>query len=484
MNSSTTEIGNVSEMYVLNLLLSFDTVQWAERDFNNSKYDIFFRIKSDSFLRGLQVKTMGVNGQNSFCIQRLDKYTDGTLIVCVRPQQYGIVCVMSDLYRRVTARATIGGTKGAFSKILQPWNDFVIKLKNMLASAQIIYDIRSTMTEDNVKSYESTQRFILFCKSHNLDYKVVGDASHVTDIIVNDKKIQLKYSSEPEHPKYSYQIHLGRKNNIPYKEGDNDYYIIELGGFHEEFLILPEQQLINRGYISSNGNIGKTTLYVFHETYVECGKLTNSKPGNVKGNWMCNSNLWYDDNRRPDVLINNIQPPNNIAPIHKIKTIIEYLHRRISGMTLLSIKWDNQSQIIPSLCAACGCTKGWDLRSPTQQSNLQTYIKHSPYQVTAVTSHGNNIFFHLQSLRDNYQMYIHSQLDMIANGLLNPKTITNLSLQFGEAVLLLQHYLAITESTFYFDDKRQFSKFDLLTSESYQSVLSKLSPNLLSGNVT
>ncbi len=469
MNSPTVEIGNFSEICVLDLLLSFDTVQWAERDLNNSKYDIFFRIKSDCLMRGLQVKTLGVVGKNQFQIKHLDKYSDGTLIVCVCPEQYGIVCVMSDLYRRVAAMATIGGTRGAYSKILQPWNDFVIKLKNMLASAQIIYDIRSTMTESQVKSYESTQRFISFCKIHDLDYKVVNN---VTDIIVNDKKIQLKYSSEPVNHRYSYQIHLGRINNKPYKEGDNDYYIIELGGFHGEFLILPEQQLINRGYISKNENTGKTTLLVFHETYVECGKLFNTKPHLVRGNWMCNSNLWYDDNRRPNVLIDNPQTLNKIIPIPKVKTIIEYLHRRISGQALLSIQWDNQSQINPSLCAAAGCTKGWDLRSPTQ-TNWQTYIEHSPYQVTAVTSHGNNIFFHLQSLRDNYQMYIHIHLDMIANGLLNPTTTNNLSLQFGQALLIPENYLSIPKSAFYFDDKRPFSKFDLLTTEEYHTILSK-----------
>ena len=454
MNSPTTEIGNFSEQVVLELLLSFDTVRWAERDVNNSKYDIFFTLKSDCLLRGLQVKTLCVVNKKCFSINNLDKYTDGVLIVCVHPQQFGIVFFMSDLYRTVNSKATIGGTRGAYSKILQTWDDFVIKLKDSLLSAQVIYDIRSTMTENHVKSYESTQRFILFCKNHYLDCKVTLDGSHVTDTIVNGKKIQLKYSSKPENNKYSYQIHLGRINNKPYKEGDNDYYIIELGGFHGEFLILPEQQLINRGYILNNKNIGKTTLYVFHETYVECGKLICPQSNRVKGNWMCNSNLWYDDNRRPDVLIYNLQPPNNIAP--KTKTITEYLHSHISGQTLLFIQWDNQSQIYPS-----------------QQTNWQTYIKHSPYQVTAVTSHGNNIFFHLQSLRDNYQMYIHSHLDMMAGGLLNPKTINNLSLQFGEAVLLLKHYLAIKESTFYFDDKRPFSKFDLLTTEEYHTILSE-----------
>ena len=76
MNLSTTEIGNVSEQVVLELLLSLDCIQWAQRDFNGSKYDIFFTLKSDGLMRGLQVKTLGVviNRKNQFQIKLLNKY--------------------------------------------------------------------------------------------------------------------------------------------------------------------------------------------------------------------------------------------------------------------------------------------------------------------------------------------------------------------------------------------------------------------------
>ncbi len=449
MNSHI-EIGNASERVVLDLLLSFDTVECAERDVNNSKYDIFFSLKSDSRNRGLQVKTMGVvtKRPNNFTIGCLDKYTDGTLIVCVHPEQYGIICIMSDTYRIVTASATVNGTS-AYSKILQTWGDFVIKLKDSLTSSQIIHDIRSTMTKDHVKSYESTQRFISFCKIHNLEYKGTTDASDTTDIIVNGKKLQLKYSSSIENNKYSYRINLERTNYTPYKEGDNDFYAIEVGGFHGEFLIIPEQELIDRGHISRNEYKGITSLNVFHETYIECRKLISTQPWQVRGNWTSNPDLWYNNDRKPYILIDNLKPPTKPPT----RTIAEYLHWRISGKTLLSIQWDNQSKIIPP-----------------QQINYKTYIEHTPYKITAVTSHNNSVFFHLHSLRDDYKMYIHSYLHMIAAGLLDPTAITHLSLQFGKAILLPQHYLDITESSFYFDNNISWGNFNLLTMEEYQTM--------------
>ena len=153
--------------------------------------------------------------------------------------------------------------------------------------------------------------------------------------------------------------------------------------------------------------------------------------------------------------------------IAEFATITEYLHQHVAGHTLLSIKWDDHSKLNPSL-----------------QPAWSTYIQHSPFQVTAVKSHGKRIFFHLCSLRDNYQMYIHSHLGMTGSWILQPTPTSHLWLEFGQAVLLYQHYLSIVQSTFYFDDKRTLGKFDLVIEEGYQAILSKLGPDLLSGNVT
>ncbi len=171
-----------------------------------------------------------------------------------------------------------------------------------------------------------------------------------------------------------------------------------------------------------------------------------------------------------NVSLDNPQPSNNIGDgpeIAEVATITEYLHRHVKGLTLLSIEWDNKSKIIPS-----------------QQSNWGLYILHSPYQVTAVTRHGKNIFFNLQSLRDNYKMYIHSHLCMTGSWLLEPTTTSHLWLQFGQAVLLPQHYLSLQQLNMYFDEKRPLGIFELLTTEGYQAILSKLGPDLLSDNVT
>ena len=171
-----------------------------------------------------------------------------------------------------------------------------------------------------------------------------------------------------------------------------------------------------------------------------------------------------------NISLDTPQPSNNVgdgpeAP--EVKTITEYLHNHVAGLTLLSIEWDNKSKI-----------------NPSQQSNWGLYILHSPYQVTAVTCHGKNIFFNLQSLRDNYKMYIHSHLCMTGSWLLEPTNTSHLWLQFGQAVLLPHNYLSLQHLNMYFDEERPLGIFKLLTTEEYLHKLSKLGPDLLSGNVT
>jgi len=73
---------------------------------------------------------------------------------------------------------------------------------------------------------------------------------------------QLKYSSKPQtlNRTHSYKITLSRKRpggKRPYEQSDNDYYVIELGGYHNQFLIIPEGELISMGYITTDESPGK-----------------------------------------------------------------------------------------------------------------------------------------------------------------------------------------------------------------------------------
>jgi hypothetical protein len=105
----------------------------------------------------------------------------------------------------------------------------------------------------------------------------------------------MKYASNPSgvsNRTYSYKICLGTSKG-PYKQGDNDLYIIELGSNHGDFLILSEKILIEKGYIQTNEQKGKKNLNVYPHDYVEKKLLTTiGHKSKIKGNWSCDKSLW------------------------------------------------------------------------------------------------------------------------------------------------------------------------------------------------
>ena len=153
--------------------------------------------------------------------------------------------------------------------------------------------------------YESIQRFALFCQKYNLNIKFNDNNSSGTDLFINGCKIQMKYSLKPPNnggSTYGYRISLVHgKKKVPYKKGENDYYVIELGSYHGEFLWLCEELLIEKGWIATDTQKGKTSLSVFPYDYVE--KRLSTMPNTnrkelsdrklVHGNWTSNKEYWF-----------------------------------------------------------------------------------------------------------------------------------------------------------------------------------------------
>lgn len=290
-------IGDRTEKYILEMMAKLNSVKFAERSLHNEKVDIYYRL-TDGALRGLQVKHLGKKSGNSYGSNHLDRYSDGTLIICVNPEdRVGLIFVMSPEFRAKSITVTIGGTKGVFSRLLLDHGAFSVYLESMLPLAPVIENIRSLMTPCTVLEMESKQRFKDYCSKFGLRITEPDSSASVTDVIVSGFKCQLKYSSSPENRRrtYSHKVMLGRGNG-PYIKGDNDFYVIELGGHHGEFLILHEQLLIDMGYVSHQGK-GKQNLNVFPLGYIrEKMKSVTSRWDMVKGNWTCDSKLWFREN--------------------------------------------------------------------------------------------------------------------------------------------------------------------------------------------
>lgn len=282
--------GCSAEFSMIKILETLDSVVKIKKDYYNSKFDIYFYLK-DGIKRGLQVKHLSRRSDlsNKYALSHIDSYTIGTLIVGLN-EQYGVglAYLYSDVYNDKYGHASImKNPKGKYSKLLLNWPDFILHLEIMLKSATIITPeiFRLSMTPESYKEYLSIKRFKLFCMKYELDVKHYG-SSCATDLMIGNVKIQMKYIEKPFKPNESYMVSFARHNREPYKKGDNDFYIMEIGSYHGMFLILHESILIDKQYIDTETVIGRHILHFFPYDYVKNNPTR-------KGNWTCEPKYWY-----------------------------------------------------------------------------------------------------------------------------------------------------------------------------------------------
>lgn len=95
-----TQLGNITEIYIENIIKNFDNVYDVERDTHNGKYDITFRTKKDGLMRGLQIKTLGRRYKSkigySYATNHVDKYEPDTFIVCVNVDDQKAIIFQDD----------------------------------------------------------------------------------------------------------------------------------------------------------------------------------------------------------------------------------------------------------------------------------------------------------------------------------------------------------------------------------------------------
>lgn len=97
------------------------------------------------------------------------------------------------------------------------------------------------------------------------------------DFIVNGKKVQEK-SQNCKNPSkkmegYSFSITKsgkkdGKKAKVPYCKGDNDFYWLNIPD-KKTFYLIPEELMIDFGYIRVNGKSGAHTIILYPYEKIE-----------------------------------------------------------------------------------------------------------------------------------------------------------------------------------------------------------------------
>ena len=302
-DNTSLETGHNAEMYIIRVLNTFNSVKKAWKDTNNSKFDVYFKLKGEKNIRGLQVKAIISNGKTGYRMKEINKYQNGMLIVGIHTElNFGVAFLFDEKYNVPDASLSLRkNSKGVFSQLIRHGLNFNAYLEQMLPQAiSISKELYLSLIPPLVQLERlSIRRFKKMCKQRGWSFKRNEDNASVTDVYVNGLKIQMKYVSRIGEKSYSYKANLCRSYNTqPYKKGDNDLYIIEIGERHGEFCCIPEKVLIAKGCISDDEYMpDHLSIQVFPVDYVKNKResLINQKYINYyRGNWTSDPKFWFN----------------------------------------------------------------------------------------------------------------------------------------------------------------------------------------------
>lgn len=125
--------------------------------------------------------------------------------------------------------------------------------------------------------YHSWNRIKDWCKLNGFEFRPSDSAASVVDFTINGVKFQHKYTSRRHGQGFHGKLHksAGKNNKNPYEVDDPiDYFLIECGGFLNEFCVISKQELIERGFIKTPTQNGRISITIFHTSCPTKGNFT------------------------------------------------------------------------------------------------------------------------------------------------------------------------------------------------------------------
>lgn len=273
LESQNQDTGDDTENYMVDLLSSMNIYDNVENIGNyGAEADICIVLNQVTYY--LQVKTMTDRGNDVYSVHSNNRYPPNMIMLVVNTQRNRFAVTFANGLTRTTD--LVYGYEFSiyrdimFTDVEEAKNKIIELVPN--SCTQLTFSDKS-----NKLRYESLQRFVAFCVQNNIPY-IRNITSEPYDGTINGKKIKIKYHSKPEKDKNTYSIafakHNGRLNGTTQKKsvelGDIDFIIIEIGGdrdgdktkYHNQFLFLSEQTLIDQGIIKTNTNEGKKVISI------------------------------------------------------------------------------------------------------------------------------------------------------------------------------------------------------------------------------
>jgi hypothetical protein len=305
--------GDQVEIFVAELLKASKLLQNVRRSQYNCRLDILYEV--DGQTRGIQVKKLskGKMGKYGFNYRsaKMNGYAHDTVIICIHTEdKKAVLLTGGDVKDTKAIKVSKLGNPGQWNRFLLPSWDNLFRELEEAALTSTIYDESRHLTSESTKEKESIERFVSLCKQFSLEFIPSESNADMSDGIINGKKIQLKFRSTQATNRRYYQTNMLRSHGrtvadrTPYEKGNNDFYIFEVGGpkdnpkrYFNNFLIIPEDKLIEEGIIKTEHQKGKTFIQIYPFDYLTYQKKA-IQAAELKGNWTIDRELWYNSSSK------------------------------------------------------------------------------------------------------------------------------------------------------------------------------------------
>lgn len=248
----------------------------------NMGADSDIRLNYNNKFYYIQVKTLTLNKNGSYCVNMRSHYPDNMLIIMV------------DKERRHFAIDYAGNIKPAVLHLSFKECNVNSKYKNIMFTD--INQFKNKIKELMVKSctqikfsgaiykeFLMMQRLETFCVTNNINYIRNTTNGNVIDGNINKYRFQAKFVSTNQPTSCTYPVtfsrNYGRLNGqeicAAYNVGDFDFAIIEVGGtptdehkYENNFCIIPEKVLIDQNILRSDTCEGKKSFMICPPDYI------------------------------------------------------------------------------------------------------------------------------------------------------------------------------------------------------------------------
>lgn len=268
------EQGAAIEQHIVGLLRErqdVEHVEWTGQQ-SNSRDDLLLKMKDNPNLYPVQVKKLSQRGVSTSYYFNLPKGYDAKmpLVACNDAKSHWIVGHCGDFTTRCVTFSFTPRAKTYKVNKFTSVEQALSKLISLLPTSVLFENMKNRFNATNLLEYESVNRFRAKCEQRETRVENPPDNGTVVDLIVNGNRVQMKFVSEIQAGKSQYSITItrcngtGSKNRTPYAASDNlQFFIFEVGGNKGHFMIIPILAMIDRGFIKTSTQPGKTSTSIY-----------------------------------------------------------------------------------------------------------------------------------------------------------------------------------------------------------------------------